>query len=369
MNLTTEQICWDGLLPATAIECDFAGFANLHAGRNILVTGAGGSIGSALAKAIQHFHPRCLMLIDSSEQALYRIHSDLSHAGSQSHVPILASVSDECRLNDAFRCYSPEIVYHAAAFKHVPLTEMNPFAVVHNNVFGTATLAETAQRFGVEEFIMISTDKAVNPESIMGATKRVAELVLLGMPDNSIRTGSVRLGNVLGSEGSVVPLFLEQIARGGPVTVTDPSVERYFLTMEETLHRVFSAASSCPDDNAVAIPLMGEPVRIADLARYLIEQAGAKDVAITYTGLRPGDKLQEQFVSSSESTTGASINGVHWIDSPRLPDAELSAGLADLNAASDGMNLAQLLTVLTRLVPEYEPSAYLREQASVPAAY
>ena len=368
MNLTPEQICWRRLFPAASSKHGLAEFAGLHAGRNILVTGAGGSIGSSLAKAISHFHPRCLTLIDSSEQALYRIHSDFSHAGSQSHVPILASVADEHRTRDIFQRYSPEIIYHAAAFKQVPLTEMNPFAVVQNNVFGTSTLATIAQDFGVEKLVMISTDKSVNPESIMGATKRLAELVLLGMPESPTRAASIRLGNVLGSEGSVVPLFLEQIARGGPVTVTDPGVERYFFTMDETVHRVFSAASSCPDNNAVAIPVMGAPIKIADLARFLIDEAGAKEIAITYIGLRPGDKLQEQFISNSESIMGAPIDCVQWIDSPRLPEAVLSAGLAELHAASDDMDLSGLLAVLTRLVPEYEPSAYLREQASVPAA-
>jgi FlaA1/EpsC-like NDP-sugar epimerase len=322
-----------------------------------------------LAKAIHHFHPGCLMLIDSSESGLYRIHSALSHAGSKSHVPILGSVANERCLRDSFQRYRPEVIYHAAAFKHVPLTEMNPFAVVQNNVFGTSTLAMLAQRFGVARLLMISTDKAVNPESIMGASKRLAELVLLGMPASATRTGSIRLGNVLGSEGSVVPLFLEQIARGGPVTVTDPDVERYFLTMDETVHRVLACAASCPGDGTVAIPVMGKPVKIAGLARYLIEQAAASGIEITYTSLRPGDKLQEQFVSSRELVVGEPFAGVQWIDSPRVPEAELAAGLAELNAALEETNLSKLLNVLTRLVPEYEPSTLLLQQTSVSAAH
>jgi FlaA1/EpsC-like NDP-sugar epimerase len=369
MTLTPEQICWDGLFPQASANHDASDFAALHAGRNILVTGAGGSIGSALAKTIHRFHPRCLVLIDSSEQGLYRIHSDLLDVGSQRHVPVLGSVTDERCLNDAFQRYCPEIVYHAAAFKHVPLTEMNPFAVVQNNVFGTSTLAGIAQTFDVEKCIMISTDKAVNPESIMGASKRLAELVLLGMPASATRMASIRLGNVLGSEGSVVPLFLEQIAHGGPVTVTDPEVERYFLTMEETVHRVLSTAASSAGEGAIAIPVMGDPVRIADLARYLVEQTSAKGVEITYTGLRPGDKLHEQFVSHRESVViGAPVDGVQWIDSPAASEAELAAGLAELSAALDEMNLSKLLHVITRLVAEYEPSTFLLQQAGVPAA-
>ena len=369
MTLTLDRICWDGLFPRATGSPVALSFADLHAGQSVLITGAGGSIGSALAKFIHRLQPRCLLLIDSSEQGLYRIHSDLSEAGSRSHVPILGSVTDERCLRDSFQRRRPDIIYHAAAFKHVPLTEMNPFAVVRNNTFGTSTLAAVAQRFEVARLIMISTDKAVNPESIMGASKRLAELVLLGMPACSTRLASVRLGNVLGSEGSVVPFFLEQIARGGPVTVTDPAVERYFLTMDDTVRRVMACAASCPSDGAVAIPVMAQPVKIADLARYLIDQASAKDVEIVYTGLRPGDKLREQFVSDGESAVGAPIDGVQWIDSPRASEGELAAGLAELNAALDEMNLSKLLNVLTRLVPKYEPSAFLLQQVGVPVAH
>ena len=244
---------------------------------------------------------------------------------------------------------------------------MNPFAILQNNVVGTSALATAALRSGAARLIMISTDKAVNPQSIMGATKRLAELVLLGIPSTEIRIASIRLGNVLASEGSMVPLFLEQIAHGGPVRVTHPDVERYFLTRDETVHRVLSAAASCPADSSVAVPVMGEPVKIADLARYLIAQSSARDVAVAYTGLRPGDKLQEEFVSSRESISRAPVEGVYWIDGPHLPEAELAAGLAELSAAMDEMDLARLLATPTRLLPEYEPSAYLREQVATAA--
>src|SRR5271166_6610999 len=368
MSLSIEDIRWDGLFAALDAGHDASEFAPLHAGKIILVTGAGGSIGSALARTIYGMGPRCLVLLDSSEQNLYRIHSDLSStSGRHSHVPTLGSVADERLLRDIFERYRPEIVYHAAAFKHVPLMELNPFAVLQNNVFGTSTLAMAAQRFDTARLIMISTDKAVNPQSIMGATKRLAELVLLGVPNRCTCMASIRLGNVLASEGSVVPLFLDQIAQGGPVTVTDPAVERYFLTMDETVHRVLSAAASCSADGGVAIPVMGPPVRIAELAQYLIAQSRAKDVSIVYTGLRPGDKLQEEFVSGRESVSREPVNGVYWIDSPRLSDAELAARLAELSMAMDEMSLAKLLATLTSLIPEYEPSACLREQVAMAA--
>ena len=366
MILTPEQICWDGLFPAAAAQHDVSDFAGLHAGRSVLVTGAGGSIGSA--RTIHRFRPRCSVLIDSSEQALYRIHSDLSNVGSQCHVPILGSVTDERCLRDSFEHHYPEIVYHAAAFKHVPLMEMD-FAVVENTVFGISTLATVSQRFGVEQLVMISTDKAVNPESIMGSSKRLAELVLMGVPAASTRMASIRLGNVLGSEGSVVPLFLEQIAFGGPVTVTDPEVERYFLTVEETVHRVLSAAASCSGDEVIAIPVMGDPIKIADLARYLLEQASVKEVEITYTGLRHGDKLQEQFTSDRESNMCGPVDAVQWVISPSVPEGELAVALEELDAALDEMNVSKLLNILIRLVPEYEPSAFLLQQAGAPAAH
>jgi FlaA1/EpsC-like NDP-sugar epimerase len=220
MYLISDHISWDGLFPQPSTSDDASDYAYLHTGKTILVTGAGESIGCALAKTIHRFR-RCLLLIDSSEQALCRIRSDLSLARSQCHVPLLGSIADGPCLRDTFQRYQPEIIYHAPAFKHVPLTEMNPFAVVQNNVFATSALAMLAQRFDVARLIMISTDNALNPENIMGASKRLAELLLLSMPPSAACMGSIRLGNVLGSEGSVVLLFLEQIARGGPVQWID----------------------------------------------------------------------------------------------------------------------------------------------------
>jgi FlaA1/EpsC-like NDP-sugar epimerase len=225
-----------------------------------------------------------------------------------------------------------------------------------------------AQRFDVARLILISTDKALNPENIMGASKRLAELLLLSMPASAACMGSIRLGNVLGLEGSVVLLFLEQIARGGPVTVTDPDLERYFRTREETVQRALAGAASCMGDGAIAIPVTSAPIRIVDLARYLIEQAFAKDLEITYTGLRPGDKLQEQFVFEREAVLGSRVDGVQWIDSPGVPEAELAAGLAELNTALGDTKLSQHLTVLTRLVPKYQASSFLLQQAGVSVA-
>ncbi len=249
MTLRLEDIQWDGLFPTAPAAGNGAAYEALHRGRDLLVTGAGGSIGAALCKAVHHLQPRTLVLLDSSEQNLYYIHRDLAaRAGTTTIVPVLGSVADERSVRDLFARFHPQIVYHAAALKHVPLGEMNPFAVIENNVFGTSILATAARAFDTQQLLMISTDKSVNPLSIMGASKRLAEMVLQDMDSPNTRLTSIRLGNVLGSEGSVVPLFLEQIARGGPVTITDPEVERYFLTVEATVSRILAAAVGCPPD-------------------------------------------------------------------------------------------------------------------------
>jgi FlaA1/EpsC-like NDP-sugar epimerase len=368
MTLRLEDIRWDGLFPAADRSADIAGFANLHAGEAVLVTGAGGSIGAALSRAIHQLEPHILVLLDSSEQNLYNIHRDLiSLAGDATIVPVLGSVADERCVRDIFERFQPRILYHAAALKHVPLGEMNPFAVVENNIFGTATVARLAAEHKAERLIMISTDKSVNPSSIMGASKRLAEVMLLGRDGDSPRMTSIRLGNVLGSEGSVVPLFLEQIARGGPVTVADPEVERYFLTMDDTVGRILRALATIPDEPTVAVPVMGKPVKIADLARFLIQQASATGVPVAFTGLRPGDKLREEFISDSEFALPDAGDGLQWVRSAGVSPDAVAAGLAEFSAAMNERSLAQLLATLTRLVPEYQPSAFLRAQAETAA--
>jgi FlaA1/EpsC-like NDP-sugar epimerase len=356
-----EEIQWDGLFPSSADGVELTHFAQLHTGKNTLITGAGGSIGAALARSIATQSPDQLILLDSSEQNLYTIHQQLSSQSTQ-HVPILGSVADERCIREVFAQFRPQIIYHAAALKHVPLGEMNPFAVIENNVFGTATLDDVASEFGFERLVMISTDKSVVPESIMGASKRLAEMLLQTQGTEHCHVTSIRLGNVLGSEGSVVPLFLKQIARGGPVTVTDPNIERYFMTMDSTVLRVFAAAADCPTRSAVAIPILSDPVKIADLARYLIAQTSAKDIQITYTGLRPGDKLREEFVAPGEFLSFQSGNLLQWLRGPDVPVSSLTQGLAELRVAMNHRDLARLLAALIEMVPEYRPNPYRRER-------
>jgi len=368
MTLRLEDISWDGLFHPSTATIDLSAFAGHHAGCNVLVTGAGGSIGSALSRAIHQLRPQTLVLLDSSEQNLYYIHRELVGAsGSTTLNPIIGSVADEACVKDVFARFCPHAVYHAAALKHVPLGEMNPFAVVENNTFGTLRVAEAARDFGARCLIMISTDKSVNPCSIMGASKRLAEMIVLASASGShTRMTSIRLGNVLGSEGSVVPLLLDQIARGGPVTVTDPEVERYFLTLAETVHRILTAVGDCPPTPCIAVPVLGNPVRIADLAYSLITQAFAPHVEVVFTGLRPGDKMREEFVAADE-TILLEANGLQWVQSPGFP-LHLESDLAALQESVDHRDLTHLLEALTHLIPEYRPSDYLREQASTAAA-
>jgi len=363
MILNLDDIHWDSLFPPSSDGVDLATFTQLHAAKSILVTGAGGSIGAALVRAMTALNPGQLVLVDSSEQNLYSIHKQLS-SQSMHHVPVLGSVADERCMRDIFVRFRPQIVYHAAALKHVPLSEMNPFAVIENNVFGTATLDDLASEYGLERLVMVSTDKSVAPESIMGASKRLAEMMLQTRKEEHRHVTSIRLGNVLGSEGSVVLLFLEQIARGGPITVTDPNVERYFITMDSTVLRVLAAAADCPAHPSIAIPVLGNPVKISDLARFLIAESRAKNIQITYTGLRPGDKLREKFVAPGESVSHETRNLLQWVGGPHLAVSHLAPGLAELRAAVKHRNLGQLLFALMDLVPEYLPSAYLREHMS-----
>lgn len=331
-------------------------------GKTALVTGAGGCIGSALAEALAS-DDRCqLILLDHSEQNLYEISRRLNGLGRAGYAAILGDILDRALLEEIFERYRPDTIYHAAAFKHVPLMESNPLAVVRNNAVGTWGLAKAAERFGVERVLMISTDKAVNPRSVMGASKRVAELALLRMGHSKTKMNAVRLGNVLGSQGSVTPLFQQQIAQGGPVTVTHPEARRYFLTMVETVELIL-AASSLDESGRIFIPKMGAPVKILDLAKRMIQEAGLQTpcaVAIAFTGLRPGDKLEEELVSAQEALESTRDERLQRVRTLPIPAEKLDASMARISASVTERNLTALLDELGELVPEYQPSETLR---------
>jgi len=332
------------------------------AGRSILLTGAGGSLGSALAKAILQLEPRQLILLDHSERNLHEIDSELAAVLSGVLcTSLLGDICDAALLSEIFHRYRPEIVYHAAAFKHVPLMENNPFAVVRNNALGTASLARTAQTEGVTNFVMVSTDKAVNPISIMGASKRVAELALLTLNNPKNRMSAVRLANVLGSQGSVVPTFLKQISQGGPVTVTHKDASRYFLTMGEAVELILLASRS-EESGGIFVPQVGEPVKILDIANELIEDnrnGSRMDIPVTFTGLRPGDKMSEEFLSQDESTEPTNDPRLSRVKTRQIPRDIFESQMVDLSRRVDERNLPAMIEVLCRIIPEYRPTELL----------
>jgi FlaA1/EpsC-like NDP-sugar epimerase len=334
-----------------------------NSGKTILVTGAGGCIGSALVQTLASSDPRFLILLDHSEQNLHELNLQLAALGKSSYAAILGDILDAPLMIEIFERYRPQAIYHAAAFKHVPLMESNPLAVVRNNAIGTWELAKTAARFGAERLLMISTDKAVNPRSTMGASKRVAELALLHLGDANIghaatKMNAVRLGNVLGSDGSVGPLFRQQIQRGGPVTVTHAEASRYFLMLSETVELIMAAAAM-DDSGSIFIPKICEPVKIMDFAQRLIHEAGLetpRDIQIVLTGLRPGDKVEEEFAYADEALQPSSDERLYRAVGPRCDAQFLDFSLQRISESVRERNLTALLAALCQLIPEYKPS-------------
>ncbi len=280
------------------------------AGEVVLVTGAGGSIGSELCRQVASFGPSRLILLGHGENSIYEIHQELAATCPDlTLTQAVIDVKDETAVEQLFRTYKPAVVFHAAAHKHVPLMEMNPPEAIKNNVLGTRVVARAADRYESKAFILISTDKAVNPTSIMGASKRVAEMVVQEIDRRSkTRFAAVRFGNVLGSRGSVVPLFQRQIAAGGPVTVTHPEMTRYFMTIPEAVQLVIQAGALVRGGEIFVLD-MGEPVKIVDLARSMIILSGyepGKDIEIVFTGIRPGEKLYEEILTAGEGVNATS---------------------------------------------------------------
>lgn len=340
------------------------------AGKVVLVTGAGGSIGSELCRQIMKQGPACLLLVEHSEFALYAIHDELlSQVGNpiapEKLIPLLASVRDESRMADILAAWKPDTVYHAAAYKHVPLVEHNPVEGLRNNIWGTWVAARCAQAQGVADFVLISTDKAVRPTNTMGASKRLAEMVLQAMAaqGGTTRFSMVRFGNVLGSSGSVVPRFRQQIRDGGPITLTHPDITRYFMTIPEAAQLVIQAGAMAQGGDVFVLD-MGEPVRIMDLAMRMVELSGLTvrndlnpegDIAIEVTGLRPGEKLFEELLIGDNPlpTVHPRIMKAH---EDSLPMPTLEARLAEMAAAMETGNLELVRSLLGELVSGFQPS-------------
>lgn len=334
-------------------------------GRTVLITGAGGSIGSELCRQIVAASPGRLLLLENSEFALYSIHRNLTETSDIEVIPLLGSVLDEQRLTALFEAWKPEIVFHAAAYKHVPIVEHNPLEGIRNNVLGTLILAEVAARFKVADFVLISTDKAVRPTNIMGATKRLAELILQGLAssDAYTRFSMVRFGNVLGSSGSVVPLFRDQINRGGPVTITHKNITRYFMTIPEAAQLVIQASSMAKGGEVFVLD-MGEPVRIYDLARNMIELCGLTvkapqnphgDIAIEIVGIRPGEKLYEELLIGEDPQSTAHPR-IMTAREHMLAWPQLRVNLNRMRKFIDDADVRSARDLLSELVGEYQPA-------------
>jgi FlaA1/EpsC-like NDP-sugar epimerase len=351
---------WESFLNRPPLALDRAQAAASLQGKRILITGAGGWIGSALTRGIAEFAPEQLVLLEAAERNLYEIDAALRQLPCPiQHVSVLGSVSHPVLLDELFCRYRPQIVYHAAAFKHVPLMEQNPFAAVENNAIGTNLLVRAAlANTETEQLILLSTDKAVDPVSIMGASKRIAELAMLAPRTAAVRMKAVRLGNVLGSEGSIVPLFLKQILSGQPVTVTHREVRRYFLTAADAVNLLLHAASA-GSPQGILVPQLGKPVTVEALARYLMHGSG--QVPIVFTQLRPGDKMCEALLSDRESYATRADAGqpLRAVESPCLPTPVLDEILQQLQQACRERSLEQLLAAVLRAVPEYQPSALM----------
>ncbi len=353
-----REVAIEDLLGREPVQLDQGSLRALLEGQVVLVTGAGGSIGAELCRQVIRFSPKALVLVERSEPALFDIHRELLAAGNQVQLfPAIADVCDAGRVRALFARHRPQVVIHAAAHKHVPMMEWNPGEAIKNNVGGTRTVADAAHEFEAVQFVMVSTDKAVNPTSIMGATKRVAELYVQARNQNShTRFVAVRFGNVLGSAGSVIPIFKEQIARGGPVTVTHPDMRRYFMTIPEASQLVLQAAGLGRGGEIFVLD-MGEPVKIVDLARDLIRLSGLtpeKDIELRFTGLRPGEKLFEELSTAEERAEKTRHPKIFIGKLPTLPQSEVQELLRALFDGVEGLTNEEAVKRLQRMVPELQ---------------
>lgn len=349
------------LLERAPVGLDPEPIKRLIQGKRIMVTGAGGSIGSELCRQIISFHPSALILYERYEYGLYTVASELAAANKAWPVhAVIGDVTDEQRVDAVMAEHQPEVVFHAAAHKHVPLMEMNPCEAVKNNIVGTQVMAEAAQRHDVQRFILISTDKAVSPSSVMGATKRVAELLMQGVHSrNGHAFTGVRFGNVLGSAGSVIPRFLEQIKAGGPVTVTHPEMRRYFMLISEAVQLVLYAAALAKGGELFVLE-MGESIKVVDLARNMIRLSGFipdEEISVTFVGRRPGEKLQEELIDTNETLEPSSVERVFRIRSSYVPEpAFLSKIVEELEKRAGAGDTRGVIDALKQIVPTYRPA-------------
>lgn len=365
MRQMIREIKIEDLLGRAEININMSEIESALSGRTVLVTGAAGSIGSELCRQVAKFDVKRLILFDSAETPMHNIRLELEARFPElEFVPVVGDVRIRERVDMVYRVYQPSVVFHAAAYKHVPLMEENPCEAVLANVVGTRNVADLAVKYRVEKMVMISTDKAVNPTNIMGASKRLAEIYIQslglaiaeGKVEGATRFVTTRFGNVLGSNGSVIPRFREQIEKGGPVTVTHPEIIRYFMTIPEACRLVMEAAT-LGNGNEIFVFEMGEPVKIADLARRMIELAGLKvgeDIEIEYTGLRPGEKLYEEVLSTKENTIPTSNEKIHVAKVCQYDYSEVAEQITTLSALAAQVDVPATVRLMKQIVPEYK---------------
>ncbi|MFB5086102.1 nucleoside-diphosphate sugar epimerase/dehydratase [Psychrobacillus sp. PGGUH221] len=356
-----REVNIEDLLGREEVELDMEAISGKLTNKTILVTGAGGSIGSEICRQVMKFNPKKILLLGHGENSIYQIDMELrQNTFSRTQIiPIIADVQDRNRIFDLISQYKPDVIYHAAAHKHVPLMEYNPMEAVKNNIFGTKNIAEAADTFGIGYFVMISTDKAVNPPNVMGATKRFAEMIVQNLAKESdTNFAAVRFGNVLGSRGSVIPLFKKQIAKGGPVTVTDPEMTRYFMTIPEASKLVIQAGTLA-NDGEVFVLDMGEPVKIVDLARNVIRLSGytEDEINIEFTGIRPGEKLYEELLNENEIQNGYVFPKIHIGKATPISKAEMNFVLENLLEMNEE-NLRNTLIKNTNRIENIEIVSY-----------
>jgi FlaA1/EpsC-like NDP-sugar epimerase len=356
----------EDLLARDPVRLDLDEIGEKLTGKTIMVTGAGGSIGSEIVRQVAKFKPAKLVLFERSESDLHRIDIELAASAPElNYLPVIGDILDTLRLKEVFIEHQPQVIFHAAAYKHVPMMEKNCFQAISNNVIGTYNLAMLADQFKVEDFVMISTDKAVRPTNIMGATKRVSELLILGLQNHSTKFVSVRFGNVLGSNGSVIPLFREQIENRKPVTVTHPDAVRYFMTIPEASQLVLQA-STMGQGGEIFVLDMGKPVKIVDLARNLIRLSGLepdRDIPVIFTGLRPGEKMYEEIMLDGEGMKATPHHKIHVLDGGKISFAQVQTWVDDLGEIVEKKDVAGLVAKLLEIVPEYTPSKEILAKA------
>lgn len=359
-NLQVED-----LLDRAPVGLDSEPIENLIQGKRVMVTGAGGSIGSELCRQIASLKPKALLLFERHENSLYEIQNNLLDAGISSSIlyPLVGDITDELRVRQVFEKYNPQLIFHAAAHKHVPLMEQNSCEAIKNNILGTQILAQAAADYQVDRFILISSDKAVNPSSVMGATKRIAEF-LIEQTNQHSRTifAAVRFGNVLGSNGSVVPRFLEQIKSGGPVTITHPEMKRYFMLIPEAVLLVLHAATLAKKGGEVFVLEMGEQIQLVNLAKNLIRLTGyvpEKEIPIQFIGLRPGEKLEEELIGSDEKVESSEVNFILRVKSSSATNSiTLNKKIREILQYAIAGNDKLVIQLLCEMVPTYTPSDF-----------